>query len=174
MKRPRPLFLRSPRSPREHASPEPESDRRSVRPPEESAATWEHFPHGADVGVRGRGSTKEEAFVGAALALSAVVADPAGVCALDEVDFLCEAPDDEQLLVTWLNTLVSEMAVRRMLFARFAVTLETGRLHGRAWGEPLDVERHQPAVEIKGATCTALCVRPTADYGWLAQCVVDV
>ena len=42
-------------------------------------ARWEHFAHGADVGVRGRGASKAEAFAQAALAMTAVVADPAGV-----------------------------------------------------------------------------------------------
>jgi len=42
-------------------------------------ARWEHFPHDADVGVRGYGTTKAEAFEQAALALCAVVTDPASV-----------------------------------------------------------------------------------------------
>jgi SHS2 domain-containing protein len=34
---------------------------------------WEHFPHDADVGVRGFGATAAEAFEQAALALTAIV-----------------------------------------------------------------------------------------------------
>ncbi len=34
--------------------------------------------------------------------------------------------------------------------------------------------RHQPAVEVKGATLTALEVRRASGGGWIAQCVVDV
>ena len=37
---------------------------------------WEHFPHDADIGVRGIGASKEEAFEQAALALTAVLTDP--------------------------------------------------------------------------------------------------
>ena len=37
---------------------------------------WEHFEHGADIGVRGIAASKEEAFVQAALALSAVITEP--------------------------------------------------------------------------------------------------
>src|SRR5512139_3851745 len=40
---------------------------------------WEHFEHGADIGVRGFGASVAEAFEQAALALTAVIADPAGV-----------------------------------------------------------------------------------------------
>jgi tRNA nucleotidyltransferase (CCA-adding enzyme) len=90
------------------------------------------------------------------------------------VEISCEAPDDELLLVDWLNALVFEMATRRMLFARFEVHCDDHRLHGRAWGEKVDVARHQPAVEVKGATLTCLRVGQQIDGMWSAQCVVDV
>jgi SHS2 domain-containing protein len=136
-------------------------------------AGWEHFEHEADMGVRGYGPTREAAFEQAALALTAVLTDPAAVAARECVPIACEAPDDELLLVDWLNALIYEMAVRRLLFGRFHVTLEGPRLHAEAWGEPLDAARHGPAVEVKGATYTALRVA-RQDGGWLAQCVVDV
>ncbi len=134
---------------------------------------WEHFAHGADIGVRGVGGTREEAFEEAALAMMAVVVDPRAVRPAERVDVECEASDDELLLAEWLNSLVYEMSSRHMLFSRFLVRFEGARLHGAAWGEPVDRERHQPAVEVKGATYTAL--RVTCEGGtWLAQTVVDV
>ncbi len=51
---------------------------------------WEHFPHGADIGVRGFGATREEAFEQAALALTAVVTDPALVRPIARNEFACE------------------------------------------------------------------------------------
>lgn len=134
---------------------------------------WEHFEHGADIGVRGLGTTKAEAFEQAALALTAVITDPQGVAAQETVQIACEAPDDELLLADWLNALVYEMAVRRLLFGRFHVELDGHRLQAQAQGEPASVPRHHPAVEVKGATYTALRVAPI-DGGWLAQTVVDV
>ena len=135
---------------------------------------WEHFPHEADIGVRGRGATLAEAFAQAATAMTAAITDPAGVAAREAVDVACEAPDEELLLVDWLNALVYEMATRRLLFSRFEVRIDGRRLAARAYGEPVDVARHQPAVEPKGATYTALRVAREPDGGWLAQCVVDV
>lgn len=136
-------------------------------------ARWEHFEHGADVGVRGVGRTCAEAFEQAALALTAVVTPPGQVQARTAVDVTHEAPDVETLLVDWLNALVLEMATRRFVFGRFEVRLDGTTLSARAFGEPLDPARHQPAVEVKGATYTALSVRQ-ADGTWTAQCVVDV
>ena len=137
-------------------------------------AHWEHFPHDADMGVRGVGATKEEAFEQAAVALTAIIADPQSVRAEESVEIDCEAPDDELRLVDWLNALVYQMAIRKMLFGRFRVRLDGVRLHGTGWGEKIDVARHQPAVEVKGATYTALRVQQDQSGAWLAECVVDV
>jgi len=137
-------------------------------------AAWEHFAHGADVGVRGLGATREAAFEGAALALTAVVTDLAAVRPDVAIDVACEAPSDDLLLVDWLNALVYEMATRRMLFGAFSVAIDGARLKATAWGEAVDRTRHEPAVEIKGATYTALRVGQQPDGRWIAQCVVDV
>jgi SHS2 domain-containing protein len=138
-----------------------------------SRTGWEHFPHEADVGVRGFGATAAEAFEQAALALTAVVTH-ARVEPLVAVEVSCEAPDLELLFVDWLNTIIYEMAVRKMLFARSAVAIEGSRLQATLWGEPVDVVRHAPACEPKGATYTALRVAQGATGLWSAGCVVDV
>lgn len=135
---------------------------------------WEHFSHGADIGVRGTGATRGDAFEQAALAVTAVVTDPAQVAADTSIEIRCEAPDDELLLADWLNALIYEMATRNMLFGRFAVSLRDHVLEAKAWGEPVDRLRHRPAVEVKGATYTALSVARRDDGIWVAQCVVDV
>jgi SHS2 domain-containing protein len=134
---------------------------------------FETFEHDADIGVRGRGATPAEAFANAGRALTAVLTDPARVRETIAVDVACEASDLESLFYDWMNALVFEIATRWAVFARYEVGIAGGRLTATAYGEPVDVERHQPAVEVKGATWTALRVAPEAD-GWLAQCVVDV
>jgi SHS2 domain-containing protein len=135
---------------------------------------WEHFSHEADIGVRGIADTKAGAFEQAALALTAVMTDPAGVRAMTSVPIACEEADDDLLLADWLNAIVYETATRRMLFGAFEVTIEGSRLSAVARGEPVDPARHQPAVEVKGATYTALHVSRAADGTWTAECVVDV
>lgn len=135
---------------------------------------WEHFPHVADIGVRGFGADPATAFENAALAMTAVITDPAAIRPAIAVAIQCRADDRELLLLEWLNALVFEMATRRMLFGRFGVTLDGDGLTATAWGEPVDIARHQPTVEVKGATLTELKVEQAADGRWLAQCVVDV
>jgi SHS2 domain-containing protein len=137
------------------------------------AARWEHFPHGADMGVRGFAATQAEAFEQAALAMTAVITDLETIEPREPVAIECEAPDHELLFVEWLNSLIYEMSSRRMLFSRFSVRLDGERLHAQAWGEHVDPARHRPAVEVKGATYTALRVARERD-AWVAQTVVDV
>lgn len=134
---------------------------------------WEHFVHEADIGVRGIGNSKTEAFSLAAIALTAVITDPENVSQKSEILIHCEAPDDELLLADWLNALVYEMATRSMLFSRFDVDIKDTILNAHCWGEQVDQERHQPVVEIKGATYTELAVR-NENGNWIAQTVVDV
>ena len=141
---------------------------------QDPSARWEHYEHGADVGVRGFGATKSTAFEQAALALTAVITDPDSVNARERVALQCEAPDDELLLADWLNVLIYEMATRRMLFGRFHVHIDETRLTAEAWGETTDLARHHPAVEVKGATYTTLRVAQKEDGAWIAQTVVDV
>ena len=137
-------------------------------------ARWEHFPHDADMGVRGVGRTLAEAFEQAALALTAVVTDPKCVQPVIPVEIACQAEDPEGLLFDWLNAIVYEMDTRDLLFARYEVQIEGGRLQATAWGEPVRVEAHQPVVEVKAATYTALRVGQDEAGAWTAECVVDV
>jgi SHS2 domain-containing protein len=134
---------------------------------------FENFAHDADIGVRGRGATLAEALANAGRALTAVVTDPASVREVLSVEISCAAPDPETLLFDWLNAIVFEMATRRVLFSRYDVRTGGGGLSARAFGEPVEVARHRPAVEVKGATWTAL--RVARERGaWIAECVVDV
>ena len=135
---------------------------------------WEHFDHEADIGVRGFGNTPEEAFEQAALAMTAVVCDPEAIKADQIIKVTCHGKDLELLLVDWLNALVYEMATRRMLFGQFKVEISANGLTASVKGEEVDVTRHQPAVEIKGATFTLLKVAQDATGQWVAQTIVDV
>ncbi len=82
-------------------------------------ASWEHFPHEADVGVRGRGESADVAFEQAALALTAVITNPDLIRNEEQVEIACEAPSLDVLLVDWLNAVIYEMTTRSMLFGRF-------------------------------------------------------
>jgi SHS2 domain-containing protein len=147
--------------------------------PSASERAWEHFEHGADVGVRGWGDDAAQAFARAGAALAALVAaEPERVRPEIERSFEIEAPDLESLFVAFLNELIFRLAVERLVLAHFEPRLERPaqggwKLRVRARGERFDPDRHDATVEPKGATFTGLAVQPRAGR-WVAECVVDV
>lgn len=139
---------------------------------------WEHFEHGADVGVRGRGETPARAFEEAASALfSLLSADLSAIRPTVEERVSCDAAKLDELLVAFLNELLFLFDSRHTVFGRFEVEIEEApdsvRLTAVAKGEPFDPDRHEFTVLPKGATFTALDVA-RRDGQWVAQCVVDV
>ena len=138
------------------------------------ARRWEHFEHDADIGLRAVAMTRAGLFEAMGEALTAIITDPVGVRSTEAVRIHCSAPDSAVLLVDWLNALIYEMATRGMLFSAWQVELDGCNLVARVEGEPVDRARHQPVVEAKGATFTALSVEQDSDEQWHGQCVVDV
>ena len=135
---------------------------------------WRHFPHEGDVGIRGYGTSPAHAFESAARAMVAVVVPLETIRPEKRVAVTCSAPDREILLIDWLNAIIFEIATRRMLFSRFQVEITGDTLKGAMWGEATDPDRHEPAVELKGATLTELSLSQGTDGRWVAQCVFDV
>jgi SHS2 domain-containing protein len=138
-----------------------------------SEPSYEYFPHEADVGVRGRGPTLRSAFEQAALAVTGLVTDPRRVEPRGTWLLRSDAPDLRILLADFLNAVIFEISAHHRVFCRFEVTISETHLEARALGEHFDRARHEPGVDVKGATFTALDVRQT-DSEWIAQCVVDV
>lgn len=134
---------------------------------------WEHFEHEADMGIRGYGNSLGQCFEQAALAMCAIITDLSRIQPRQRITLQCPETDPELLLVDWLNAIIYQMATRKMLFSRFTVNIGPHGLDAQLQGEAIDRQRHQPAVEIKGATYTELAVRQQGQQ-WLAQCVVDV
>jgi tRNA nucleotidyltransferase (CCA-adding enzyme) len=137
-------------------------------------ASWEHFSHDADIGIRGFGPTPEKAFEEAALALMHVVTDVDRLRPQQLVEVTCEGDRLKVLLVEWLNALIFEMVTTKMLFSQFVAVIDDGKLKAKAWGEPIDFLRHMLIVEVKGAIDTELKVEPEPGGRWVAQCMVHV
>ncbi|MBI5949435.1 MAG: archease [Chloroflexi bacterium] len=132
----------------------------------------DYFEHAADIGVIGRGATVEEAFVHAAEATFAVMADLAAIRPLSRFRVRFEEDDAELALARWLNRLLAEARSRRLALGKFAVRRKGNRWEGEAWGEPWHPGLDR-GVEVKGATLTMLSVRANGGR-WDARCVVDV
>ncbi len=135
---------------------------------------WEHFEHAADIGLEAVADTRAALFEAMGEALTALITEPGNVRREQSVRIHCEAPDPALLLVDWINALIFEMATRKMLFGSFSVQLEGNTLDAEVCGERVDRERHQPVVEVKGATYTELAVEQDDTGRWHGRCIVDV
>ena len=134
---------------------------------------YETFEHEADIGIRGFGNSMHEAFENIAKALYSVMVKMDAVNPKEKKIVTVSAPDAELLLVEWLNALLAASDIERMVFSKFEVKIDGTSLSGTAWGEKLDLARHEPKVEVKGATYHMLSVKEkNGDY--TVQCVVDV
>ncbi|MEK6815061.1 MAG: archease [Nitrospirota bacterium] len=134
---------------------------------------YETFEHEADVGVRGAGATLAEAFEEGARAMFSVMFEIERVEPRTEIRVQCRAQDVESLFVDWLNTLLAEADIQGLALSGFSVKIDGLALEGTGRGEPIDIEKHRPTVEVKGATYTMLKVGGESGR-FVAQCVVDV
>jgi tRNA nucleotidyltransferase (CCA-adding enzyme) len=135
---------------------------------------WQHFHHLADIGIRGIGDTLDTAFEEGAIALMAVICSPETVEPKEAVQIQLEADEKDLLFADWINALIYEMDVRKMLFGRFEVYIQNHTLTAKAWGEKVDPDKHELAVEVKAATFMELKAYKNNDNQWVVECVVDV
>lgn len=133
--------------------------------------------HTADAGVRGTGADVGEAFAEVARGMFSLMVDLEAVRPQRPVDIELEADNLEGLLVAWLGELLAQRDIQGMVFSRFAVRVAQAdggwKLKGQAFGELLDVRRHDPRVEVKAATYFGVRVEQERDRA-VAQCVLDL
>lgn len=139
---------------------------------------YEYLDHEADIGIRGIGYTLSEAFAESAQAMFSIMADVETVAPRESVAVHCQARDVETLLVEFLNELLFQREARGLLLSSCHVNeirqnAERWYLDALAWGEPLDLGRHEIRTEVKAATYAALKVGRQGGL-YVAQCVVDV
>jgi SHS2 domain-containing protein len=140
---------------------------------------YEFLEHEADIGIRAWDKTLEKAFAQGGKALFDIMVDIKKVKKVSSVDISCEAHDIPTLFVEWLNKLLTEADIKKMVFKDFKIKsiepfgYDVYRLKGTASGEKLDPERHVIKTEAKAATYFGLKYE-FKDGSHYLQCVVDV
>jgi SHS2 domain-containing protein len=135
---------------------------------------YEQFPHTADIGVRVFGREPKELFANAAFAMFDILADLEGLSGDTVETFELEAPNQEELLVSWLDELLYNFYTKQLIFFRFQIDELTGTgLKARAFGRPVGVNRNRLKTEIKAATYSDLKIVNTPD-GYQVEIIFDV
>jgi len=140
---------------------------------------YEFLDHEADIGIRAWDKTLEKAFAKGAEALFEIMVDTKKVKKVSSVGITCEGRDIPALFVEWLNKLLTEAGIKKMVFRDFKVTsiepfgYDLYKLKGTAYGEKLNPKKHTLKVEPKAATYFGLKYEFKNGNHYL-QCVVDV
>jgi len=114
---------------------------------------FEIVDHTADVGIIAYGANMNQAFANAARALFSLITELDDVDEVLHRDTKLTAPDEESLLVEWLNELIYLFDVENILFKRFDITqLNNTRLKARSYGEKVDSSKHKLKTGVKAAT----------------------
>ncbi len=114
---------------------------------------FEIINHTADVGIIAYGADMNEAFANAAKALFSLITELDDVEEVMHRDIELTAPDQESLLVEWLNELIYLFDAENMLFKRFDVTqLSQTQLKARSYGHKVDSSKHKLKTGVKAAT----------------------
>jgi len=118
---------------------------------------FEFLEHTADVYIAAHGTTLEEAYENAALAMFEVMTDTDKVSPNDEDSVEVEAEDKYALLYSWLEALLVKFETKNMLYSRFKIsnleeTSDGFRIKATVWGEKFNAEKHTQKVGVKAVT----------------------
>ena len=139
-----------------------------------TTAGWEHFEVEADVGVRGWGASRAEAFAQATLGVFSLLVTADQVQAREDREVRAQADGPEALLVAWVDECLYVHEIEGFVVRSVELTTCTDTLaHGLLHGEPVDPGRHRLGTIVKGATYHRTSVVPTAE-GWDVRVIVDV
>jgi SHS2 domain-containing protein len=124
-----------------------------------SRAGWEHFEVEADVGIRGWGPTRAEAFGQATLGVFALLVAPSEVQGRERREVRAQADAPESLLVAWIDECLYVHEIEGFVVRSVEMTVCTDTLaHGLLEGEPVESGRHRVGTIVKGATYHAAAV----------------
>jgi|SRR5659263_182475 len=145
---------------------------------DKSDGKYEYLYHIADAKFRAYGSTLEEAYENAALAMFNVMIDTSGLGVHESRDIEVGSPDIKGLLVEWLSELLYLFEVDELIFSEFKIetiekTSDGFSLKGKASGEPIDLSRHNFDTQVKAVTFHDLQVESDKTGRFWVQVVVD-
>ncbi len=134
---------------------------------------YEHFDHGADIGIRGYGKTIDESFSNLAKALFDVMVDIKKVNKKHKIKFVIEGEDNIDLMINFLNELIYLKDLKNMVFCDFIVMIRMKKLECIAFGEKFDEKKHEFKTDVKAATYSQAKIYKENGL-YVSQCVVDV
>ena len=134
---------------------------------------FEIINHTADVGIIAYGADMKEIFANAAKALFSLITELDDIEEVVHRDIELTAPDQESLLVGWLNELIYLFDAEQIIFKRFDITqLSQTHLKARSYGHKVASAKHKLKTGVKAATYHMLKIDKS--NGGKAQVLFDI
>lgn len=138
---------------------------------------FEFIEHTADVGVKVYGKTLPELFENAAYAMYNIICEKFhNVSSIYTYKNQLEDYELESLLVSYLNDLIYQTFVNKVIFSKFKVEIEKQEkffIQYQCIGEKYKKETHGTLHEIKSATFHNLSIRKTKKF-YKATIIFDI
>jgi len=132
------------------------------------AGGYRFLEHMTDAVIEAYGSTLEEAFENAAMALCDTMIDLKTVRPKREIKFSAKGNDLYSLLFDWLDKVMLLLVADGIAMSQFSVKIKQHNnnsylLEGTTRGEPLELDRHHYKVEIKAVTYHEMEIKQEKD-----------
>jgi SHS2 domain-containing protein len=133
-----------------------------------AAGGYRFLEHMTDAVIEAYGSTLEEAFENAAMALCDTMIDLKTVRPKREIKFSAKGNDLYSLLFDWLDKVMLLLVADGIAMSQFSVKIKQHNnnsylLEGTTRGEPLELDRHHYKVEIKAVTYHEMEIKQEKD-----------
>ncbi|AWR97310.1 archease [Acidianus sulfidivorans JP7] len=135
---------------------------------------FEFFDNTADVGIKAYGSTLEEAFENAALAVFEVMTNTSQIRPIEMREVEIDGTDLENLLYKWIESLLVFYDSELLVFSKFKVNIDLNnmKLHGVAYGEKFKEEFERRTL-VKAMTYSLMSINKVGDH-YEITFVVDI
>ena len=114
---------------------------------------FEILDHTADTGIIAYGENLEKAFENTALGMFSLITELKNIKKDQIRKINVSATDRDNLLINWLNELIYLFDVDNLVFSNFdIIRLTDTTISATAYGEKVDLSRHEIKTGIKAAT----------------------
>ncbi len=138
---------------------------------------FEILDHPSDVGILGRGRTREEALVEASRGLSSIIFNTEGPGTpgiAEERELRATGRDEAAQIVNWMNEILFFFDTESLAFVEYSIDSWTElEIIGRARGAFFDFSKFELRTAVKAATYHQFESHATPD-GWEIRVFVDV
>jgi SHS2 domain-containing protein len=135
---------------------------------EEQEKRFKFLEHTADAYIEAHGTSLEEAYANAAIAMFQVMTETSKVEPKTEESIEVEGKDLSSLLYSWLEELLVRHEIKNRLYSKFHIEIiefqkESYKLKAKIYGENFNSNKHPSKTEVKAVTFHMMEINQSGD-----------